>query len=51
MEKGLDIYLDNRSYERQGVKMLAQIHEDLAVHAMEKKGVRTKIGNYNRFVR
>lgn len=50
-EKGLDIHLDNRSYERQGVEMLAQIHEGPAVHAMEKKGVRTEIGDYNRFVR
>ena len=50
-EKGLDIQLDNRSYERQGVEMLAQIHEGPAVHAMEKKGIRTEIGDYNRFVR
>ena len=50
-EKGLDMRLDNRSYERQGVEMLAQIHEGPAVHAMEKKGVRTEIGDYNRFVR
>ena len=50
-EKGLDIHLDNRSYERQGVEMLAQIHEGPAVHAMEKKGIRTEIGDYNRFVR
>lgn len=50
-EKGLDTRLDNRSYERQGVEMLAQIHEGPAVHAMEKKGVRTEIGDYNRFVR
>lgn len=50
-EKGLDIHLDNRSYERQGVEMLTQIHEGPAVHAMEKRGVRTEIGDYNRFVR
>ena len=50
-EKGFDIRLDNRSYERQGVDKLAQIHEGPAVHAMEKKGVRTEIGDYNRFVR
>lgn len=50
-EKGLDMQLDNRSYERQGVEMLAQIHEGPAVHAMEKKGIRTEIGDYNRFVR
>ena len=50
-EKGLDIHLDNRSYERQGVEMLAQIHEGPAVHAMEKKGVRTEIGEATRRVR
>ncbi len=50
-EKGLDIHLDNRSYERQGVEMLAQIHEGPAVHAMEKRGIHTEIGDYNRFVR
>ena len=45
-EKGLDIQLDNRSYERQGVEMLAQIHEGPAVHAMEKKGIRTCTENH-----
>lgn len=50
-EKSLDIHLGNRSYERQGVEMLAQIHEGPAVHAMEKRGIHTEIGDYNRFVR
>ncbi|MCD8150356.1 MAG: MobA/MobL family protein [Clostridiales bacterium] len=50
-EKGLDVRIDWRSYERQGVDLLAQVHEGPAVRAMEKKGVRTNKGDYNRWVK
>ena len=50
-EKGLTDRLDWRSYERQGVDMLAQVHEGPAVSAMEKKGIATEKGDYNRWVR
>lgn len=50
-EKGLPDRLDWRSYERQGVDLLAQVHEGPAVRAMEKKGIATEKGDYNRWVR
>lgn len=37
-EKGLDVRIDHRSYERQGVDLLPTIHEGATVRAMEKKG-------------
>ncbi len=50
-EKGLTVRLDWRSYERQGVEQLAQVHEGPAVRAMEKKGIPTEKGEYNRWVK
>ncbi len=50
-EKGLDTRIDWRSYERQGVELLAQVHEGPAVRAMEAKGIPTNKGDYNRWVR
>ena len=34
-EKGLDVRIDHRSYERQGVEQIAQVHEGPTVRAME----------------
>lgn len=50
-EKGMDIRIDHRSYERQGLELLPQIHEGPSVRAMEKKGIATEKGEYNRWVR
>lgn len=50
-EKGLDVRIDWRSYERQGVELLAQVHEGPAVRAMEKRGIQTEKGDYNRWVK
>lgn len=50
-EKGLDTRIDWRSYERQGVELLAQVHEGPAVRAMEKRGIPTEKGDYNRWVK
>lgn len=50
-EKGLDTRIDWRSYERQGVELLAQVHEGPAVRTMEKQGIRTDKGDYNRWVK
>ena len=50
-EKGLPERIDWRSYERRGLDLLPQAHEGPAVHAMEKRGVPTGIGDYNRFVK
>ena len=50
-EKGLDVRIDHRSYERQGVEFLPTIHEGATVRAMEKKGIRTEKGEFNRWIR
>lgn len=50
-EKGLDIRIDHRSYERQGVDQLPTIHEGPAVRAMERKGIRTDKGEFNRWIK
>ena len=43
-EKGIDVRIDHRSYERQGVDLLPTVHEGATVRAMEKKGIRTEKG-------
>ncbi len=50
-EKGLDVRIDHRSYERQGVELLPTIHEGATVRAMEKKGVKTEKGEFNRWIK
>ena len=50
-EKGLDIRIDHRSYERQGVELLPTVHEGPTVRAMEKKGIKTEKGEFNRRIR
>ena len=50
-EKGFDERIDHRSYERQGIDLMPQIHEGPAVRAMEAKGIPTEKGEFNRFVR
>ena len=50
-EKGLDVRIDHRSYERQSVELLPTVHEGATVRAMEKKGIRTEKGEFNRWIR
>lgn len=50
-EKGLDVRIDHRSYERQGVELLPTIHEGPTVRAMEKKGIKTEKGDFNRWIK
>jgi len=50
-EKGLDVRIDHRSYERQGIELLPTIHEGPTVRAMEKKGIKTEKGEFNRWIR
>ena len=50
-EKGLDVRIDHRSYERQGVELLPTRHEGSTVRAMEKKGIKTEKGAFNRWIR
>ena len=50
-EKGLECRIDHRSYVRQGVEQIPTVHEGVSVRAMEKKGIRTDKGDFNRWVR
>ncbi|MCD7920162.1 MAG: MobA/MobL family protein [Clostridiales bacterium] len=50
-EKGLDVRIDHRSYERQGVVQIPTVHEGPAVRQMEKKGIETEKGSLNRFIK
>jgi hypothetical protein len=43
-----DNILDHRSYKRQGKEELPTIHLGVAASQMERKGIRTDKGNYNR---
>lgn len=47
---GEEARLDLRSYERQGVDLVPTIHLGPAVAHMEKKGIATEIGDYNRAI-
>ena len=50
-EKGIDVRIDHRSYERQGIEQFPTVHEGPSVRAMEAKGIRTDKGDFNRWVR
>ncbi|MGN0354860.1 MAG: MobQ family relaxase, partial [Muricoprocola sp.] len=50
-ENGLAARIDHRSYEKQGIELIPTIHERYEVRAMEKKGIRTVVGDLNRAIR
>ena len=50
-EKELPCRIDHRSYERQGVDLLPTVHEGPTVRAMERKGIATEKGEFNRWIR
>ena len=50
-EKGLSCRIDHRTLEEQGIDRLPTIHEGPAVRAMEKKGITTDKGDFNRWVK
>ena len=50
-EKELPCRIDHRSYERQGVDLLPTVHEGPTVRAMERKGISTEKGEFNRWVK
>ena len=43
--------IDHRSYKEQGIDLIPTIHEGYEVRAMEKKGIKTVIGELNRAIR
>ena len=49
--KGLSVRVDHRTLKEQGIDRLPTIHEGPDVRAMEKKGIRTTIGDLNRMIR
>ncbi len=50
-EKGLDCRIDHRSYVDMGLDLLPTIHEGPHVRKMEKRGIRTEIGELNRWIK
>ena len=43
--------VDHRSFKRQGIKQIPTIHLGASASAMERKGIETDKGNYNREIR
>ncbi|MCL1977750.1 MAG: MobA/MobL family protein [Candidatus Bathyarchaeota archaeon] len=50
-QKGLEERIDHRSYRAQGVEQEPTIHLGSQAWALEKRGIRTERGDYNREVR
>ena len=50
-EKEPSCRIDHRSYERQGVDLLPTVHEGPTVRAMERKGISTEKGEFNRWIK
>jgi hypothetical protein len=50
-EKGLPDRIDHRSNIERGLDELPTIHEGPAVRAMEKRGIRTNVGEWNRMIK
>ena len=50
-EKGLAVRIDHRSYVRQGLDLLPTVHEGATVRAMERKGIPTDKGEFNRWIK
>jgi ATP-dependent exoDNAse (exonuclease V) alpha subunit len=46
--KGIEERVDHRSYERQGIDQIPTVHMGVAVLQMERRGIETERGNYNR---
>ena len=49
--KGLDVRIDHRSYEAQGIEQIPTVHEGPLVQQMEKRGIRTQKGDLNRWIK
>jgi hypothetical protein len=46
--KGIEERVDHHSYERQGIDQIPTVHMGVAVLQMERRGIVTERGNYNR---
>lgn len=49
--KRLDVRIDHRSYEAQGIEQIPTVHEGPLVQKMEKRGIRTQKGDLNRWIK
>jgi hypothetical protein len=47
-QKGIEERVDHRSYERQGIDQIPTVHMGVSVLQMERRGIKTERGNYNR---
>jgi len=47
---GVDEQVDHRSFERQGIEKIPTVHLGVAAHQMEKRGIKTELGNQNRHI-
>lgn len=50
-KRGIDARVDHRSYVDQGLDLIPQVHEGAAVRKMEARGIVTRKGELNRFIR
>jgi len=50
-QKGLPCRIDHRSYADRGMEETPTVHEGPTVRAMEAKGIRTNVGDFNRWIR
>ncbi|MDE6906058.1 MAG: MobA/MobL family protein [Lachnospiraceae bacterium] len=50
-KNGYEITAEYRSFERQGIDLLPTIHMGAAVTAMERRGIKTEVGNMNREIK
>ena len=50
-KNGYEITVEHRSFERQGIDLLPTIHMGASVTAMERKGIKTEVGNMNREIK
>ncbi len=50
-EKGLSCRIDHRSNEDRGLDEIPEVHEGSAVRRMEKRGIKTYKGSWNRWVK
>ncbi len=48
---GRDERIDMRSFERQGIELAPQVHLGPAASSLERKGIRTRLGDHNRVVK
>lgn len=48
---GLDVRVDTRSYAAQGVDRIPQIHLGVHANAMERRGLKTEVGELNREIK